>query len=151
MSYQNFSTGRLGSFEGHGVSNTFGNQFGQAGDVMTGIAQIIAPLAQMGVGIVVAQQQADFAKQQLRAGITPDAGPTAAEQRAAAQYAIDVAAAAKKAKTKKILLIVIVLAVIGGGAMMFMMKKPGQGQYGPQYGPVRPPRPPITFGQQGYK
>lgn len=143
---------KLGSFELHGVSNTFGNQtqfgdghFGQDGseyaaggspsEIMGGIAAILTPLIQAGVGIYAANQQAEMAKNQVHP----------VPERRELSYPNPTP---KKSPVLIILLGLVVLAVVGG--MIFMMQKGGAGApgYGPPPPGYGPPPPAVPFAYQ---
>lgn len=133
------SGGKLGSFELHGVSNTFGNQgfaglgdFGtngatdaSAGDVLTGVGSILDSIAGPLASIYVSQQKAELERKRIKAGYRPSAGPSAEQMVALAQArAAEVErlkAAAKKGSGTAI--IAIVVGVIVLGVMFMMMQK----------------------------
>ena len=87
-----------------------------AGEVLTGIAAILAPLAQAGVGIYGASQQAKLAEARLKAGGGRGGGGDAA-----------LLAAIRRSQqgggNTGIIIVVVLLAVGMMGMMMFMMNK----------------------------
>jgi hypothetical protein len=88
-----------------------------AGEVLTGIAAILAPLAQAGVGIYGASQQAKLAEQRLKHGGGRGGGGGDAALLAAISRS-------QQGGSNSGVIIVVVLLVVGMmGMMMFMMGK----------------------------
>jgi hypothetical protein len=88
-----------------------------AGEVLTGIAAILAPLAQAGVGIYGASQQAKLAEQRLKHGGGRGGGGGDAALLAA------ISRSQQGGSNTGIIVVVVLLAVGMMGMMMFMMNK----------------------------
>jgi hypothetical protein len=105
-----------------------------AGEVLTGIGAILAPLAQVGVSIYAAQQQSKLAKMQMKYGRQQSSAPSP-----------PMYFPPPPPKKSPILLIVIVLVVIMMAGGMFFMMQGGDAPAAGAYTPAAPGAVPNTI------